>query len=322
MMKFFITVISYLQKMFPLGDNVLIAASALNPLKRRNNITSKSIKVLAKAFSHVVSEEEVSVAEDEWKLLQTENDDSFLPFEKGDRADHWWRAVFKIKRGDGDQKYPTLEKVIKSTLCLPCGNGAVERSLSDNKRTVEAERDNFMEDTIINLRCLKEHARACSGAENVVVTKAMIKGMAEAKAEEVKRLKMEREAKDEAVRSRKLKEDEEKRKEQIIKDASKSKQKLEEKEVLAEKSEKDFDEELQVATRTLSDANRSLKSAMEKKDNIGMRVACDLVDSSQKKIEAINEMRKKQSKERGELNKKRKSTIEGLFSGMKKKKET
>ena len=91
-----------------------------------------------------------------------------------------------------------------------------------------------MEDTIINLQRLKEHARACGGAENVVVTKAMIKGM-EAKAEEVKRLKMEREAKDEAVRSRKLKEDEEKRKEQIIKDASKSKQKLEEKEVLAEK---------------------------------------------------------------------------------------
>ena len=60
---------------------------------------------------------------------------------------------------------------------------------------------------------------------------------------------------------------------------------------------------------------------MEKKDNIGMRVACDLVDSSQKKIEAINEMRKKQSKERGELNKKQKSNIEGLFSGMKKKKE-
>ena len=48
--------------MFPLGDNVLIAASALNPLKRRNNITSKSIMVLAKAFSRVVSEEEVSVA--------------------------------------------------------------------------------------------------------------------------------------------------------------------------------------------------------------------------------------------------------------------
>ena len=95
--------------MFPLGDNVLIAASALNPLKRKSNITSKSIKVLAKAFSHIVSEEEVSVAEDEWKLLQTENNDSFLPFEKGDRADHWWRAVFKIKRGDGDQKYPTLE---------------------------------------------------------------------------------------------------------------------------------------------------------------------------------------------------------------------
>ena len=109
MKKFFITVISYLQKMFPLGDNVLIAAPALNPLKRRKNITSKSIKVLAKAFTRVVSEEEVSLAEDEWELLQTENDDSFLPFEKGDRADHWWRAVFKIERGDGEKKYPMLK---------------------------------------------------------------------------------------------------------------------------------------------------------------------------------------------------------------------
>ena len=51
-----------------------------------------------------------------------------------------------------------------------------------------------MEDTIINLRRLKEHARACGGAENVFVTKAMIKGMADAKAEEVKILTMEREA--------------------------------------------------------------------------------------------------------------------------------
>jgi len=108
MKKFFITVISYLQKMFPLGVNVLIAASALNPLKRGNKITSKFIKVLAKAFSHIVSEEEVSVAEDEWKLLQTENDDSFLPFEKGDRDDHWWRAVFKIERGDKDQNAETV----------------------------------------------------------------------------------------------------------------------------------------------------------------------------------------------------------------------
>jgi hypothetical protein len=56
------------------------------------------------------------------------------------------------------KKYPTLEKVIKSTLCLPCGNSAVERSLSYNKGTEEAERDNFMEDTIINLRRLNEHA--------------------------------------------------------------------------------------------------------------------------------------------------------------------
>ena len=50
---------------------------------------------------------------------------------------------------------------------------------------------------------------------------------------------------DESVRSRKLKEDEEKGKEQITKDASKSKRNLEEMEVLAENSEKNFDEQLQ-----------------------------------------------------------------------------
>ena len=51
----------------------------------------------------------------------------------------------------------------------------------------------------------------------------------EAKAEEEKRLKMEREARNESLRSRKLKEDERKRKEQLTKDASKSKRNLEQK---------------------------------------------------------------------------------------------
>ena len=71
----------------------------------------------------------------------------------------------------------------------------------------------------------------------------------------------------------------------------------------------------------MPDAKRGRKSAIERKDNTGMRVACDLVDSFQRKIEAINEMCKKQSKESGELSKKRNLRIEGLFINMKKKKE-
>ena len=237
---------------------------------------------------------------DQWLLYQSEADDLVGEMVGDTRIGHWWRSIFEIKTLSGERKYSLIEKVVKS-VSLHNGYSAVERSLSDNKRTADAERDHLMEQVIINLRRMKEYARANGGAEKVVVSEKMIQGMTEAKRKDEERLGKEREAKEEVERTRKRQEEEEKKKQQMIKVAAKSRRKLEEKEKSAEKDEEKLDEELEIAKRTLGDVGQSLKTAIEKKDTIGMKIASELVESSQKKIEAVSELRKKQLKERTAL---------------------
>ena len=66
-----------------------------------------------------------------------------------------------------------------------------------------------MEQTMINLRRMKEYAQANDSAEKVVVLEKMLQGMAEAKRKDDERLRKEREAKEEVERMRKRQEEEE-----------------------------------------------------------------------------------------------------------------
>ena len=320
MMDFYVRVITYLQKVFPLTDRVLIASTALNSNNRKARWTLKCMQVLAKSFPHVIPEEEVSLVQDEWKAYQA--DDDIVERERGMRIDHWWNSVFKLKTSFGQRKYPHLEKLVKSVLSLPNGNAATERSLSDNKRTVDAERDHLMEQTIINLRLMKEHARSCGGAENVLVTDEMISGMRDAKQEDGKRIQAEKEKKEEAIRRVAMQKEEELNKQKLLEDAAKLKKSLEEREDRAEKDEERMDEDLEIAKRTLSDASKSLKAAIEKNDNIGIKMASELVESSQKKISALSDARKKHTNNLSMLKKKRKSTIDSMFATIQKKKSS
>ena len=61
------------------------------------------------------------------------------------RVDHWWYSIIKMKALVGERKYPMLE------------NSVIERSLSDNNNTVQTERNNMLEETIISL---KMHSKA------------------------------------------------------------------------------------------------------------------------------------------------------------------
>ena len=82
------------------------------------------------------------------------------------RLDHYWNHVFEVQSERGTQKYDLLSKVVKSFLALHHGNAKVERSLSDNKKTLSSERTKLSVDTLTGLRRAKEHARSCGGAHN------------------------------------------------------------------------------------------------------------------------------------------------------------
>ena len=147
--------------------NVLAAATCLRPENRKKNITVKQIELLAKKFSHIIQETEVSKVKDEWKLHQVE-DDAKIDVSKC-RIDQYWGKIFKFQLATGEPKYENLSKVVKSVLSLYNGNAAVERSLSDNKNTCTKECVNLLPETLIGLRRMKEYARSVGGAHRITV---------------------------------------------------------------------------------------------------------------------------------------------------------
>ena len=151
-------------------------------------------------------------------------------------VDHWWDSIFEMKTLIGERKYPMLEKLIKSVL-LPLHhvNSAVERSLSDNNNTVQTERNNMLEETIVSLK-MKEHAQSKGGAENVVISESILNHINDAKCKDNGRLRKEKVAMEDARRLQKQKEEHQKKK--IPKDTIRSDRILAEKESYVERGRK------------------------------------------------------------------------------------
>ena len=166
---------------------------------------------------------------------------------------------------------------------------------------------------------MKEYARHKEGSHCIVFTQNMLEGMKEAQRRNNERIFEEHKAEEEV--RQKLKEDADKKKEQdaLLKNAAKSKKNLEENEMF-EQEERKLDEELNLAQRMLDQATTSLTEAIGKGDMVEVRVASELVNSSRKKVDEAVLMRKQHVKDRNELGKKRKNTIENMFSNMKKSK--
>ena len=144
--------------------------------------------------------------------MMYESDDKVEEIGEHNHVDHWWHSIFKMKTQIGERKYLMLEKLIKSMLFLHHGNSAVERSLSDSNNTVQTERNNMLEETIISLRRMKEHARSKEGTENVVISESILNHINDAKRKDDERLRKEKEAMEDARRLQKQKEEEHKKK--------------------------------------------------------------------------------------------------------------
>ena len=98
---------------------------------------------------------DVSNVQDEWRVYSV--DQGVEQLEKGQRVDHFWRAVFSLKSLDGTgPRFSALPKVVKSGLILAQSNAESERSLSVNARIVTQERTLLGERTIVGLRTVKD----------------------------------------------------------------------------------------------------------------------------------------------------------------------
>lgn len=163
-----IAIACYLQKNLPLDSGTLKDAACLSPVVRDKDWTIGAIKRLALKVPHIISEREVSLVADQWMIYQAE--DIPIDWEEEQHMDTYWSKVFKLKSGIVEPKLFLLSKVVKSFLCLHNGNAEVERSLSDNKNTLTAERTKLSDETLGSLRKAKEHARSYGGAHCVNTT--------------------------------------------------------------------------------------------------------------------------------------------------------
>ena len=109
----------------------------------------------------------------------------------------------------------------------------------------------------------------------------------------------------------------EKQKELMIENAGKSKISLEEKEREYLEEEGKLNDEFMLSKRIIDDANVSIKIAIEKCDMLGVRVASELISSAQEKMKNVEDLREKQKKDQEVLGKKRKLTIDSMFTKMK-----
>ena len=151
-----------------------------------------------------------------------------------------------------------------------------------------------------------------------LISESMLNRINDAEPKDDERLRKEKEAMEDAMRLQKQKEEEEHEKQKILEDTIRSKRMLEEKERAMLKGEEKLNEDFEVAQRNLTNASACLQKAIVENDGIGIKVASEMIITSQKKLEEANKMREGLLKSQTDLGKKRKSRIDNLFSKMKK----
>lgn len=314
---------AYLQKKLPLRSQLLKDLTCLSASSLKEETSVNAIGRLAAALPHIIKDREVSLVKDEWKLLQVStsnssearNDDS-----SSNRLDHFWSKTVSEAEGE-TKKFLHLEKVLKSFLCLQSGNASVERSLSDNKNTVSAERTNLGLETLKGLRLSKDYARREGGAHNVnTLSTDMIVSARNAHKCYVERKKEEEKEKQLLLEKKAQKENEDLIAKEAIATAEKSGKALDQKEKQLEEEEESLDAECKLAEKLLEEASRNLRTAIEGGDIVAIKMANEMVEAAKSKLSNVSQKRHNQRKQRTNLKKKRKLALDTLMKAAKKSK--
>ena len=112
------------------------------------------------------------------------------------RIDYYWSKVLDQKTKSGQPRYYVLPKVIISVLTLAHGNADVERSLSNNKNTVNTERTGLGIHTINGLRMAKDEVNQVNEVHHLNLSHKQIRLVKTAKQVYSERLRKEKEESD------------------------------------------------------------------------------------------------------------------------------
>ena len=128
------------------------------------------------------------------------------------------------------------------------GNASIERSLSDNKNTVSAERTNLNLETLKGLRLAKQFARYSGGAHNVdTLSKDMLVSTRNAHGNYAERKKQEEKERQLLLENKMEMERQESKSKEAIESAERKRKTLDEKEQKLDEEGRKTDEGCQLA---------------------------------------------------------------------------
>ena len=221
----------------------------------------KAIATLAKKLQPQL---DVSNVQDEWRVYSVDQEVEQL--EKGQRVDHFWRAVFSLKSLDGTgPRFSALPKVVKSGLILAQSNAESE-SLSVNARIVTQERTLLGERTIVGLRTVKDavkfHDPENCRPEKIPLTDGLLTAVRSAHMHYRKRLDEEEAEKKKRHAEEKLKAEEVERKKREQEKLRQETRSLKEKGESLDRKEQEVMEEMQTADELLSEGTVKLQTVL------------------------------------------------------------
>lgn len=304
--KHFITACAHIIDKSALSSEVVKACRCLQPERRRKLSSDAEVETLARALPLEV---DIDLLRDEWRSLRDKPDGI-----TGGRIDTYWAQFFNLKTPLGDPLFPTVASVVKAALCLSHGNAQLERGFSDSGRFLTDDKSQTCERTLNAAMTVKSGMKKYLNKPQLVPSSKELLQLArhacsnyKAYLEEESRKNEEKARKDKAQREKEAEEKE--RKEKLAKD----KETLTSEEKKLEELKKNQEAKRKIENKLFEEANKRLKSALEKQDLAGVEVANALLDGVSKAKRDLESQKKKVDSAEKVVDKKKNRLISEMF---------
>lgn len=170
-LEFYIEAAKQINQRFDFNDPILIN---MNLISAKNVLEKKadSIMSLAKHFPNLVSEDELQLVDNEWRLLRNTD----LDFSYDVDVEKFWSYIENMRYSDGTSMFPVLSRFVFHLLVLPHSSANVERIFSEVNLMKTNQRTKLSTTSIVGHLHTKNFLKSRNAnCTNVSFTKDVIK---------------------------------------------------------------------------------------------------------------------------------------------------
>ena len=161
----------------PVTNEVITELSCLSPGLQRTASTGPCLMKLAERLPNVIRKEDLGKLDEEVKSYCVDGDISLIDVDDQDkdfRLDtSYWSQIFKLRKSNGDSRYPVLGKLVKAVISIFCGP-LVEASFNIMDDIMRKDRSKLTTTNYESLAMTKSDIMAKQKtATNIVITAKM-----------------------------------------------------------------------------------------------------------------------------------------------------